>query len=35
MVIVTPTGTHAELLARKGVYERLYELQYEDQLAAP
>ncbi len=31
---VVETGTHAELLARKGVYSRLYELQYQDQLAA-
>jgi ATP-binding cassette, subfamily B, multidrug efflux pump len=32
---VVETGTHAELLTRKGVYSRLYELQYKDQLAAP
>jgi ATP-binding cassette subfamily B protein len=31
---VVETGTHAELLTRKGVYSRLYELQYKDQLAA-
>jgi len=29
------TGTHNELLARQGVYSRLYELQYKDQLTAP
>lgn len=28
---VAETGTHAELLARRGVYYRLYELQYKDQ----
>ncbi len=28
------TGTHAELLARRGVYFRLYELQYKDQAPA-
>jgi ATP-binding cassette subfamily B multidrug efflux pump len=32
---VVETGTHAELLTRQGVYSRLYELQYKDQLAAP
>jgi ABC-type multidrug transport system fused ATPase/permease subunit len=32
---VVETGTHTELLARQGVYSRLYELQYKDQLAAP
>jgi ATP-binding cassette subfamily B multidrug efflux pump len=32
---VVETGTHAELLTRQGVYNRLYELQYKDQLAAP
>ena len=31
---VVETGTHAELLARRGVYFRLYELQYKDQAAA-
>jgi ATP-binding cassette subfamily B protein len=31
---VVETGTHAELLTRQGVYSRLYELQYKDQLAA-
>jgi ATP-binding cassette subfamily B multidrug efflux pump len=31
---VVETGTHAELLARRGVYFRLYELQYKDQDAA-
>jgi ATP-binding cassette subfamily B protein len=31
---VVETGTHAELLTRKGVYSRLYELQYRDQPAA-
>ena len=32
---VVETGTHNELLGRQGVYSRLYELQYKDQLAAP
>jgi ATP-binding cassette subfamily B protein len=32
---VVETGTHKELLARVGVYSRLYELQYKDQPAAP
>src|SRR6202165_1106374 len=32
---VVETGTHTELLARQGVYSRLYELQYKDQLAPP
>ena len=32
---VVETGTHTELLARQGVYSRLYELQYKEQLAAP
>lgn len=27
-------GTHQELLAQRGIYRRLYELQYKDQLAA-
>ena len=31
---VVETGTHAELLARRGVYFRLYELQYKDQAPA-
>jgi len=31
---VVETGSHAELLARRGVYFRLYELQYKDQAAA-
>jgi len=31
---VVETGTHSELLARQGVYSRLYELQYKDQLGA-
>jgi ATP-binding cassette subfamily B protein len=31
---IVETGTHSELLARQGVYSRLYELQYKDQLAA-
>jgi ATP-binding cassette, subfamily B, multidrug efflux pump len=31
---VVETGTHAALLTRQGVYSRLYELQYKDQLAA-
>ena len=31
---VAETGTHAELLARRGVYFRLYELQYKDQAPA-
>ena len=31
---VVETGTHAELLARGGVYFRLYELQYKDQVPA-
>jgi ATP-binding cassette subfamily B protein len=31
---VVETGTHAELLARRGVYFRLYELQYKDQASA-
>ncbi len=30
---VVETGTHSELLGLKGVYSRLYELQYKDQLA--
>jgi ATP-binding cassette subfamily B protein len=32
---VVETGTHTQLLDGKGVYSRLYELQYKDQLAAP
>jgi ATP-binding cassette subfamily B protein len=31
---VVETGSHAELLARRGVYFRLYELQYKDQAPA-
>jgi len=31
---VVEMGSHAELLARRGVYFRLYELQYKDQAAA-
>ena len=31
---VVETGSHTELLARRGVYFRLYELQYKDQAAA-
>jgi ATP-binding cassette subfamily B protein len=31
---VVETGSHAELLARRGVYFRLYELQYKDQASA-
>ncbi|HEY8677227.1 MAG TPA: ABC transporter ATP-binding protein [Candidatus Dormibacteraeota bacterium] len=31
---IVESGTHAELLARRGVYFRLYELQYKDQSAA-
>jgi len=31
---VVETGTHSELLARRGVYFRLYELQYKDQAPA-
>jgi ABC-type multidrug transport system fused ATPase/permease subunit len=25
------SGTHADLIARRGLYHRLYQLQYEDQ----
>ena len=32
---IVETGTHTDLLDREGVYSRLYELQYKDQLAAP
>lgn len=32
---IVETGTHAELLPLQGVYSRLYELQYKDQLAVP
>ena len=28
-------GTHQELLAQRGIYHRLYQLQYRDQLSAP
>ena len=28
---VREMGTHQELLARKGIYYRLYQLQYKDQ----
>jgi ATP-binding cassette subfamily B protein len=28
---VREVGTHAELLARRGIYFKLYELQYRDQ----
>lgn len=28
-------GTHQQLLAQRGIYYRLYQLQYKDQLAAP
>jgi len=31
---IVETGTHAELLVRRGVYFRLYELQYKDQATA-
>jgi ATP-binding cassette subfamily B protein len=29
------SGTHQELLAQRGIYHRLYELQYKDQEPAP
>jgi len=31
---IREVGTHQELLARRGIYYRLYELQYKDQLAS-
>ena len=33
--VIAETGTHQELLARNGIYARLYELQFTDSDAAP
>jgi ATP-binding cassette, subfamily B, multidrug efflux pump len=32
---VREMGTHQELLARRGIYYRLYQLQYQDQEREP
>jgi ATP-binding cassette subfamily B multidrug efflux pump len=29
------SGTHQELLAQRGIYRRLYELQFKDSVAEP
>lgn len=32
--LISETGTHGELMQRKGIYSKLYELQYKEQFAA-